>query len=1047
MLIPTLVVVAGAGLDLGWYYLNVSRMQNAADAAVIAGANSARNEEQALNDYNFATFADHVPQRLLDPPVRYERGKETADRIAQRYVKKNLAGDSTENATELSDSYTKDDVTFTSELWGDDREDYNSLYYQVWLEEDVDHFFLKGFSPMKAKVSAIAKIAYYRIGENLFVQTERQAKLHTENKRSWIAIRDTLDIDGNPYGGDKANSLSVLSTGNWYDANDPNTNKYRTETLQLNGLGGKNALNTTGDTGDAGKYGEPDKVHGSVDQKAFDALFIDWETDLANRGMKNNWDVSLAQEGIKTGTSDESFATDVSSKSNWTFGYNEQTVSAEDRKRRIHGVINVSDVYLTYDDYDGTPPWNPIQLALNKTQTQHKAEYRLSQDFSQDYAHPSQFDKYLFYTPNATQIRYWNDIDYRFYWDFYTDPEDTTSELYTQISNDYPEDKQPVKIQPRQVFDLNCMPKRTFSFPVRDREFYFAYYSSMKKDYMRRKYDKDDVVANMAKSDAKTPYSDVLYARIESEPINDSGNVSSSVHQIIINVNNTNTNKYQNHSGDFPDYYPEAWQATANQYTGQYCDRAIFFYYTGPEKDMSGGNAKEGMVSYEAHDGRKTVRDSLPVIINLNEDFRGIFFFPNSPVVINGNNHNFKGYIIAKEYVQLLGKDDLLYNAAKKVYYDRNTLVKAKDETVADSDDFQAVTYYDSDGTTHNKYLPKSLLEEVSQFDFTEYKNTNTFYKSDEMGTAEHLAEVSGNGKVEYYSYSGPSDKANEKDLDEYWTTKVGEGYFDRSNEKSFVYFPASYVQNKSWHYSGVWKAKSVSDGQWLNEKEEYLDRYLVNHDGDKVKMYDTAEAFLTALGGYSKLDDDGNYVKDGASSYMAVESGKNVYYVPKDTTFFNGDDPVPETITNKLAKITYNDDGDQKVAYADLSSGTVKEYYLTWQKDADGNDVNPMLVDEWGNVQYKRDSEGNYITIEPSINALESLDLELLKSLILEGDAELTERFSFLLEQSYFDKDAFNLASSTYDDFNFIHLVQYGYLKKNSIDNIFTVKESKIVN
>ena len=137
-------------------------MQNAADAAVIAGANDAIYENEDLSDYNSATFADHVPQRLLDPPVRYERGKETADRIAQRYVKKNLAGDSTENPTELSDSYTKDDVTFTSELWGDDREDYNSLYYQVWLEEDVDHFFLKGFSPMKAKVSAIAKIAYYR---------------------------------------------------------------------------------------------------------------------------------------------------------------------------------------------------------------------------------------------------------------------------------------------------------------------------------------------------------------------------------------------------------------------------------------------------------------------------------------------------------------------------------------------------------------------------------------------------------------------------------------------------------------------------------------------------------------------------------------------------------------------------------------------------------------------------------------------------------------------------------------------------------------------
>lgn len=38
LLIPTLLVFAGAGLDLGWYYLTVSRMQNAADAAVMAGA-------------------------------------------------------------------------------------------------------------------------------------------------------------------------------------------------------------------------------------------------------------------------------------------------------------------------------------------------------------------------------------------------------------------------------------------------------------------------------------------------------------------------------------------------------------------------------------------------------------------------------------------------------------------------------------------------------------------------------------------------------------------------------------------------------------------------------------------------------------------------------------------------------------------------------------------------------------------------------------------------------------------------------------------------
>lgn len=38
LLIPFLLLFVGVGLDLGWYYLNVSRLQNAADAAALAGA-------------------------------------------------------------------------------------------------------------------------------------------------------------------------------------------------------------------------------------------------------------------------------------------------------------------------------------------------------------------------------------------------------------------------------------------------------------------------------------------------------------------------------------------------------------------------------------------------------------------------------------------------------------------------------------------------------------------------------------------------------------------------------------------------------------------------------------------------------------------------------------------------------------------------------------------------------------------------------------------------------------------------------------------------
>ena len=51
LLIPILILFAGVGLDLGWYYLNVSRLQNAADAAALAGARTIINtNSDKLND-------------------------------------------------------------------------------------------------------------------------------------------------------------------------------------------------------------------------------------------------------------------------------------------------------------------------------------------------------------------------------------------------------------------------------------------------------------------------------------------------------------------------------------------------------------------------------------------------------------------------------------------------------------------------------------------------------------------------------------------------------------------------------------------------------------------------------------------------------------------------------------------------------------------------------------------------------------------------------------------------------------------------------------
>lgn len=63
VLVPVFIFALGVGLDLGWYYLNVSRLQNAADAAVVAGAGVfIRGDDEAVfSDYTYAHLIDRVP--------------------------------------------------------------------------------------------------------------------------------------------------------------------------------------------------------------------------------------------------------------------------------------------------------------------------------------------------------------------------------------------------------------------------------------------------------------------------------------------------------------------------------------------------------------------------------------------------------------------------------------------------------------------------------------------------------------------------------------------------------------------------------------------------------------------------------------------------------------------------------------------------------------------------------------------------------------------------------------------------------------------------
>ncbi|MBR2774946.1 MAG: pilus assembly protein [Selenomonadaceae bacterium] len=101
LLVPVLLILGGVGLDLGWYYLNVSRLQNAADAAVLVGANKLIAEHDTFKGKSFkARLVDkypadspaydttdsstkNAPSKLIDTKI--------GDEEAWTYAKKNLS--------------------------------------------------------------------------------------------------------------------------------------------------------------------------------------------------------------------------------------------------------------------------------------------------------------------------------------------------------------------------------------------------------------------------------------------------------------------------------------------------------------------------------------------------------------------------------------------------------------------------------------------------------------------------------------------------------------------------------------------------------------------------------------------------------------------------------------------------------------------------------------------------------------------------------------------------------------------------------------------
>ena len=154
--------------------------------------------------------------------------------------------------------------------------------------------------------------------------------------------------------------------------------------------------------------------------------------------------------------------------------------------------------------------------------------------------------------------------------------------------------------------------------------------------------------------------------RIDSAALN-------SVNQIIINAN------YSNYDTDDTNYRP------------------FIIFYDGPEH-------------YEKN---KEIRASKPVILNLNEAWRGVLYAANSPVVVIGNARDqFVGFIVAKEYHRLANDSDFIEggyryfnNAYRQTEYFQNSdgsFVDANGKVATPN--FQLPVYYAQGDTTTRYY-------------------------------------------------------------------------------------------------------------------------------------------------------------------------------------------------------------------------------------------------------------------------------------------------------------------------------------------------------
>ncbi len=378
---PMLFIFVFVGVDMGWYYLNRSRLQNAAEAAAIAGANTLKMNNDVKNVKKILLVYDdeYAGNETAEPTL------DAANISAVYYANKNL-NDTAESAdavdtetpaatSTITNSWTKGSVKFVTKdnktendkyittLYKDDA---NNYYYYVVLQEQVSHLIMPGwFDDMPDEVHAVAKLTVSENGAPEHVTTPEVGKKEQEvieNLKNDNVIVGNWEVQNyykeNPsrraaYKEKFGHEIYLKAWNHFQDLYNHHAiyeATYRTETIVIQDGEGSNVVTTDAAINTIDPHSYIYNSNGaSYSWEKLDSINVDFkpESSLKYPYYLEDWDLQLGYFGGST-----------PQYKDWWSGKKGSLVNR--CNLRIHSSIKIEQPYLVrsnvnYDAYNDSP--------------------------------------------------------------------------------------------------------------------------------------------------------------------------------------------------------------------------------------------------------------------------------------------------------------------------------------------------------------------------------------------------------------------------------------------------------------------------------------------------------------------------------------------------------------------------------------------------------------------------------------------------------------------------------------------------------------------